>query len=157
MPLIWMVSPVGLEEEFFNDITSMFLTAPDDWWVTEGFRSKERSDKLYAAYLKGGPRAAPGGKSPHNIGEAIDVVPDLDKHKAGLQMDWTTSHPSWHWLFDHVKAHPRLHSGVSFGDAPHIESVKFTRNKLRHADGSYYIPVQNLRYLQFAPTNIRMV
>ena len=41
---------------------------------TEGYRSPERSDELYAAYLKGGPRAAPAGKSAHNYGKAADFL-----------------------------------------------------------------------------------
>jgi len=155
MSLIWMVSPIGLEEEFYTDVSGLLQPSEFDWWVTAGFRSKAESDRLYAIYKNGGPRAAPGGKSPHNIGEAIDIVPDGNAARQGLQMDWTTAHPAWQWLFDAVKAHPRLHSGVSFGDAPHVESVKFTRNKARHADGSYYIPIEGLQYLQFAPAGIR--
>lgn len=143
----WQISPIGLEMEFFHDVNNMLRAAPHDWAVTCGFRSVEESDRLYKIYKRGGPRAAPGGFSPHNIGEAIDVV--LDGSKApGLQMDWNTGHEGWQWLFDAVKRHPRLHSGISFGDAPHIESVKFTRNKKRReGTGFYYIPVQNLQYL----------
>ena len=139
MPVHWLVEPVGLELVFYKDVDALLRSSPYTWYVTEGFRSVGRSDILYAAYLKGGPRAAPGGKSPHNLGEAIDVVHDSST-KPGLQMDWDEGDAAWKWLFDAIKKHPRLHSGISFGDAPHIESVKFARDKRRDKNGHYYIP-----------------
>ena len=147
MTVHWMEPPTGLELEFYTDVNKLLESSPFDWYVTEGFRSKERSDILYAAYLKGGPRAAPGGKSPHNIGEAIDVVHDGNSATPGCQMDWNTSDAAWKWLFDAIKQHPRLHSGLSFSDAPHIESVKFARDKKRDSSGSYYLPITNLKYV----------
>lgn len=155
MSVIWQASPVGLEVQFFQDVDALLFSLPDTWYVTCGFRSVEESDRLYAIYKQGGPRAAPGGLSPHNIGEAIDVVLDGNMAKAGLQMNWDWNHPAWHRLFDAIKAHPRLHSGQSFGDAPHIESVKFTRNKKKDSRGHYYIPSSNLHYLSSIPTNVR--
>lgn len=146
MSVVWLVSPAGLEQQFFLDVDDCLRALPDVWYVTCGFRSKEESDRLYKIYQEGGPRAAPGGLSPHNIGEAIDVVLDGDKVKQGLQMNWDWDNPAWQRMFDAIKAHPRLHSGKTFGDGPHIESVKFTRNK-KIKDGAYYIPAQNLRYL----------
>lgn len=158
MTVIWQVDPTGLEMEFFNDVDQLLETDPATWYVTEACRSITRSNKLYAAYLRGGPRAAPGGLSPHNIGEAIDVVLDGDATKAGLQMNWNAERPEWKNLWNRIKAHPRLHSGVSFGDGPHIESVKFARDKKKDPKtGYYYIPVQNLHYLPCAPKTIRMV
>lgn len=155
MSVIWQASPVGLELQFFLDVDDLLARSPFTWYVLCGFRSKEESDRLYKIYQDGGPRAAPGGKSPHNIGEAIDVVPDGDMNKAGLQMDWNESHPAWQWLFGEVQKHPRLHSGRSFNDSDHIESYKFTRFKMVGKDGSYYIPVQNLHYLTSIPTKVR--
>ena len=155
MSVIWQVSPKGLELEFFTDVDKLLASLPDVWYVTCGFRSREESDRLYAIYKKGGPKAAPGGLSPHNIGEAVDVVLDGDAVKKGLQMNWDWNNAAWHRLFDAIKAHPRLHSGTSFGDAPHIESVKFTRSKARKPDGSYYIPVQNLHYLECDPSELK--
>jgi hypothetical protein len=158
MTVIWQASPEGLEMEFFNDVDELLETDKATWYVTEGFRSIKRSNQLYAIYKKGGPRAAPGGLSPHNIGEAIDVVLDGDLLKAGLQMNWDANRPEWRTLFDRIKAHPRLHSGTSFNDDPHIESVKFARNKKKDPEtGYYFIPVQNLHYLPCAPSTIRRV
>jgi hypothetical protein len=155
MSVIWQAEPTGLEMQFFLDVDDLLHLLPDVWYVTCGFRSIKESDRLYAIYQKGGPKAAPGGLSPHNIGEAVDVVLDGDQQKPGLQMNWNWDHPAWHRLFDAIKAHPRLHSGASFGDGPHIESVKFTRNKRKDTNGHYYIPAQNLHYLNDSPTNIR--
>ena len=146
----WEIDPTGLEMEFYKDVNELLVNSPHQWTVTCGFRSAAESNRLHAIYLAGGPRAAPGGLSPHNIGEAIDVVHD-SSDKPGTQMDWDVSHDAWKWLFDAIKRHPRLHSGLSFNDTPHIESLKFTRDKKRHADGSYYIPVQNLHYLEKRP------
>lgn len=158
MAVIWQASPEGLEMEFFNDVDELLATDKATWYVTEGKRSIERSNKLYKAYLAGGAKAAPGGLSPHNIGEAIDVVLDGNLAKAGLQMNWNAERIEWQTLWDRIKAHPRLHSGISFGDGPHIESVKFARNKRKDpATGYYYIPVANLHYLPCAPTTIRTV
>lgn len=42
-----------------------------------GYRSPAESDRLYSAWIQGGkkgPRAAPGGKSAHNYGLAVDVL-----------------------------------------------------------------------------------
>jgi LAS superfamily LD-carboxypeptidase LdcB len=43
--------------------------------ATEGYRSPERSDELYKNFKEhGGPRAAPGGRSAHNYGRAVDFL-----------------------------------------------------------------------------------
>lgn len=156
MTVIWQANPVGLEMEFFSDVDQLLAEDEATWYVTEGFRSIERSNKLYKAYLAGGPRAAPGGLSAHNLGEGVDVVLDGDR-KAGLQMNWNTEDHRWQNLFDRIKKHPRLHSGISFGDGPHIESVKFARNKRKNAQGHYFIPMPNLHYLNCVPPTIRTV
>lgn len=44
---------------------------------TEGYRDPARSDQLYAEWMASGqkgPRAAPGGKSAHNFGCAVDFL-----------------------------------------------------------------------------------
>lgn len=155
MSVIWQASPVGLEMQFFLDVDNLLAGSPYAWYVLCGYRSIAESNRLYEIYQNGGPRAAPGGKSPHNRGEAIDVVPDGDPNKAGLQMDWNEAHPAWQWLFEEVQKHPRLHSGRSFQDSDHIESVKFAQLKQVDKDGYYYVPVKNLHYLASIPTNVR--
>ena len=127
--------------EFVQDINDLLGPCPYNWYVTEGFRSIERSDALYAAYKayldKAGPpapRAAPGGKSAHNFGLAIDVALDSDLHKPGLQPDWNPGIDNgkadgWLWLRGKVNAHPRLRGGWWYADWPHIERYKWERHK----------------------------
>lgn len=149
-----MVSKDGLEKEFAADVEKLLSLSPFEWYVTCGYRSEEESNRLHKIYLAGGPRAAPGGKSPHNFGEAIDVVHDRDATKPGCQMDWSTADAAWQWLFGAIKAHPRLHSGLSFNDSPHIESVKFAKSKGRNADGTYFMPKSlNLAYVDSRNTD----
>ena len=93
-----------LQPDFLKDVEKFLEDSPFAWYVTEGYRSIERSNKLYDEYKNGiivgyrtdgtairgkkGPKAAPGGKSAHNYGLAIDVALDGDSVKPGLQMDW---------------------------------------------------------------------
>jgi peptidoglycan LD-endopeptidase CwlK len=124
--------------EFKEDVERLLGNSPYEWYVTEAFRSLERSDELYAAYKsfldgKGppAPRAAPAGRSAHNFGLAIDVALDSDSARPGLQADWMPNEgDGWYWLRDTVKTHPRLHSGASFNDWPHIE--RFQWEKFKH-------------------------
>lgn len=44
--------------------------------ATSTFRTREQQQKLYDAYLAGGPLAAPPGQSAHEKGMAIDLKPD---------------------------------------------------------------------------------
>jgi hypothetical protein len=129
MPLIWRdVSKEGLHPGFLADVEAFFAQAPHDFYVTEAYRSPERSAKLYAAYKAGtGPKAAPAGKSAHNFGLAIDVALDGDP-KPGLQMLWNTSHKGWLWLKVEMFKHPRLKNGNTFGDWPHCEVYKWQQH-----------------------------
>lgn len=131
MLVLGKVDPTLLEPEFAQDVLKLLRESPYTWLGTEGFRSIERSNKLYAAYQADphhAPRAAPGGKSAHNFGLAIDVA--LDGSPApGIQMDWTTAHEGWQWLIEAVGQHPRLHSLYKVGDWPHIEKVNWEKFK----------------------------
>jgi hypothetical protein len=140
--LVWgRVDKTLLEAEFLRDVCELLDKSPFTYKVTEGYRSLERSNKLYDEYLHGvvlyeadgttpqrnangtvkrgklGAKAAPGGKSAHNFGLAIDVVVIGADGKA----DWTGKTAAWLWLWAKCKAHPRLKSGATFGDGPHIE------------------------------------
>src|SRR5690349_8370639 len=142
MPLIWgKIEPRLLLPSFVDDLHEIFDDDPDTWYVMEGFRSKERSDELYAEYMECKKRnapgekcvkAAPGGKSPHNFGLAIDFVVDGMPDKPGLQPDWIERHPSWIRIRAKVDAHPRLHGGWWFGDGDHIEKTKWQEYKDWH-------------------------
>lgn len=146
MPIHWRsVDPLLLEPTFRKDVEKFLQESPYDWYVTEGFRSIARSNKLYDEYKNGvilgyktdgtpirgkrGPKAAPGGKSAHNYGLAIDVALDGDEIKPGLQMDWNVKAQGWLWLKTESILHPRLKNGWSFHDWPHIERYKWQRYK----------------------------
>ena len=120
------VDPNLLDQKFLADLKALFATQPDDWFVTYGFRTKAEQDTLYKKYLKGGPRAAPPGKSPHEYGLAVDVVLDSNA-LPGLQPDWDDRKEAWINLFAAIKKHPRLKSGVSFGDGGHIERYQWQK------------------------------
>lgn len=133
--IIWLCDKNMLQKEFADDVESILEPSIDTWYVTSGFRSLDEQSILYAKYLRGGAKAAPPGKSAHNYHLACDVVPDGDISKPGLQMMWdiikkvvglpSTNPAPWLWLRDAVKKHPRLHSGWSFQDWPHIEKVNW--------------------------------
>lgn len=133
--VIWQCDIKLLQTEFYNDCNKLLTESVYDWYVTSGFRSLDEQSILYGKYLRGGAKAAPPGKSAHNYHLAIDVVPDGDVSKPGLQMMWDIAksviglkgnNPSpWIWLRTAIKNHPRLHSGWSFGDWPHIEKVNW--------------------------------
>lgn len=113
-----------LDLEFFGDVFDLLNTLPDAWVVVCGQRSMEESNKLYVQYkLHKGVKAAPGGLSAHNYGLAIDVMLDSDTIKPGIQPLWDTDDPAWQRLIAAIWKHPRLHSGKSFADYPHIEKL----------------------------------
>jgi hypothetical protein len=136
MALIWgKVDPKDLEPEMVTDLAALFgQKGAPDFQATYGYRSLALQKSLWLPYkawldYKAGrgafapeaPKAAPPGQSAHNYGLAIDVVLDADAGKPGLQASWDIDDPRWQWLFDALENHPRLHSGVSFGDGGHIE------------------------------------
>ena len=122
------VDPDQLEPRFRRDVEAVLAADPARWLITYGRRTLEEQRKLYEIHLAGGPKAAPPGKSAHNWGLAIDVM--LDGNPApGWQPDWDTNHEAWQRLFLTLKKHPRLQSGVRFGDGCHIQRYRWTRFK----------------------------
>lgn len=125
MSLLWRtVDPDKLHPQFRADVEQLLGSSAYSWTVLYGYRSNEEQAALWAKYQAGGALAAPPGRSAHNYGLAVDVVPD-GSPAPGLQPDFDTKHPAWIWLFDAVFHHPRLHSGRSFRDADHIEAVNW--------------------------------
>jgi len=141
------VSKNNLDAQFLFDVSELLTQSKYTWYVTEAYRTIERSNRLWDEYKHGvvlrdanntplrdadgnirrgkkGARAAIGGLSAHNYGRAIDVVLD-GSDDPGLQMNWNTKLPGWLWLKQAIWKHPRLHSGWSFGDWPHIEQYKW--------------------------------
>lgn len=122
MSVVWRCSSLQLDEGFRRDVHAMLDGSPFSWYIVSGYRSMSEQTTLYEKYKKGGPRAAPPGQSAHNFGLAVDVVLDADKERPGLQPSWDTKLPGWLWLKAACATHPRLKSGWSFSDWPHLES-----------------------------------
>jgi hypothetical protein len=129
MPIVWRVNKDLLDPDFLKDIEGLLIPSPYTWYVTYGFRTFNEQKELYKKYLAGGPKAAPPGLSPHEYGLAVDIVPDVDDTKPGLQPDWITSSTRWLWLFAKVLIHPRLKSGKSFQDDDHVERLNWKKYK----------------------------
>ena len=120
------VDSTKLEPEFRSDVDGLFSSLTYAYDVLEGYRSLERSAALYAAYLKGGPKAAPPGKSAHNYGLAVDFALRRDPPLPNLGVwDWTGTSSGWKAALAAIEAHPRLHSGVGFGDTDHVEKLNW--------------------------------
>jgi hypothetical protein len=89
--------------------------------VHEAFRSIERSDELYEAFKKGGPRAAPGWGSLHNYGLAMDVYLVDEKNN---YIDNNSSPKTWYKLFKQLNTHLKAQNfvwGEPINDADHWE------------------------------------
>lgn len=98
-----------------------------DYYVTFGFRSWAEQHQLRALYLAGkGGKAAPAGLSAHNYGIAVDLAPDGDLKRPGLQPVWTDA--AYVVLGEEVKR-VGLVWGASFGDKPHVQWPGFVNGK----------------------------
>lgn len=124
MSLSWECSQDGLEPQFKQDVIELLTPSEYDWRIIYGYRTIELQTQLYEAHLKGGPLAAPPGKSAHNFGLAVDVQLIVDGNAV-----WDLSNPGWVWLFAAILPTPRLHSGRSFGDSDHIEVYHWQEHK----------------------------
>jgi hypothetical protein len=134
----WRASAEGLEPRFAKDVTTLLEQSPYAWVVLSTYRSMAEQTRLWEAYRFGevrdgvlvrGAKAAPPGRSAHNYGLAVDVVLDVDPATPGLQPSWDTKLAGWTWLKAACLAHPRLKSGWSFGDWPHIERYQWEQYK----------------------------
>lgn len=124
--LTWRADPSLLDPAFRDDIERFLGESRYSWYVLSGFRSMEEQRVLWENYrFRNGPRAAPPGRSAHNVGLAVDVVLDADAEKPGLQPSWDTKLPAWVWLKAASIPHPRLRSGAWFGDWPHLQSTRW--------------------------------
>lgn len=145
--IIWRkdVDPGELDPQFLADVLSVLEPMPVTWLVTRASATLAEQEKLYRAwrayraYTRGeGPpapfagKAAAPGKSAHNYRRAVDVVPDGDPTRPGVQPDWTPEPgDAWHDLAAAVDGHPRLRHGRRFGDWPHIEAVNWRQHQGR--------------------------
>ena len=141
--ILWRCDRLLLHPQFREDVTSLLEPMPVMWVATRGKATLAEQEKLwrawlaYRAYLRGeGPpapfagKAAPPGESAHNYGCGLDVVPDGDPIRPGIQPDWTPSPgDAWHDLAAAIDEHPRLRHGRRFGDWPHIEKLHWKQFK----------------------------
>lgn len=115
----------------FRPMALAILTALDaagiPYFVGDVFRESTKSDSLYAAFLAGGPRAAPGGDSAHNYREGMDVNL-LDGN--GKVIDAVT-HPSYVTFGKIVRRVGAVWGGDYHGDkdGPHFEHPKWRELK----------------------------
>lgn len=124
--LTWRADPALLDPTFRADVEAFLEGSKYSWYVLSGFRSDAEQKVLWEAYrFRGGPRAAPPGRSAHNAGLAVDVVLDADALKPGLQPSWDTKLPAWLWLKAASIPHPRIRGGWRFGDWPHLQSTRW--------------------------------
>lgn len=81
--------------------------------IYSGYRPYDEQAALYAAYLEGGPRAAPPGQSWHQYGLAYDLVPIENG-----QANWSSA--NWA-IIDEGARQLGLTPGSSFDDTGHYE------------------------------------
>src|SRR2546421_10409504 len=93
--------------------------------VTQGLRTWQEQARLYAqGRTTPGPIVthAPPGHSWHQMGLAVDIVPD-DLSKIGFQADWNIHHPVWQRIIS-LAATFGLTEGAefrTFPDWPHLQ------------------------------------
>lgn len=98
-----------------------------DYYATSGHRSYDEQARRHAAFVAGtGTRAAPAGGSQHQFGLAVDLVPDGDLVRPGLQADYARKNYD---ILLEVVAELGLHSGVGYNDAPHVGVPRFVSAK----------------------------
>lgn len=94
-----------------------------DYFATSGTRWWAEQKELRRKYLAGGPRAAPPGGSAHQFGGAVDLAPDADESRPGLQG------PDYRGrAYDVLVEEARragLVSGRGFNDNPHVQIPQF--------------------------------
>ena len=95
--------------------------------VTQGLRSWAQQQALYdQGRTKPGPIVTncPGGHSYHNLGMAVDVVPDF-ADRTPPAPDWNIHHPAWQRIVT-IATDLGLQSGAlwrTFKDWPHLQLV----------------------------------
>lgn len=105
------------------DILHGLREAKITYVLGDAFRSVEESNAKYAAYLAGGPLAAPGGQSAHNFKEALDI--NLTKDKKFIE---NINAPEWQKLGALAKQFGAIWGGSwepKKIDGPHIEHPKW--------------------------------
>lgn len=109
------------------DILHGLREAKITYFLGDAFRTVEESNAKYAAYLAGGPLAAPGGQSAHNFKEALDI--NLTKDNKFIE---NINAPEWQRLGALARQFGAIWGGSwepKKIDGPHIEHPKWRETK----------------------------
>lgn len=94
--------------------------------VVQGLRTIAEQDALYAqGRTKPGKKVTncPGGKSWHNFGLALDLVPSTHGVDKPFEPDWNETHPTWKRMVE-IAESLGLNCGAkwrTFKDYPHVQ------------------------------------
>jgi peptidoglycan L-alanyl-D-glutamate endopeptidase CwlK len=94
--------------------------------VVQGLRTWAEQDALYAAGRTAPGKIVtncPGGRSYHNFGLAVDLVPSTRGPGEPFDPDWNAAHPAWKRM-EEIGVSVGLVAGAqwrSFPDAPHFQ------------------------------------
>lgn len=119
MGLRWDVPLSFLYPPFGHDLTTVFRGAPMTFAVIKGYVPRVEQEARWLAYRRDeGPATAPPGRSAHEHGCAVHLVP-LD---AAGALDWAITNDGWRWMAEHLfPLHPSLVHGRDKWRWSHIE------------------------------------
>jgi peptidoglycan L-alanyl-D-glutamate endopeptidase CwlK len=126
----WRVDPALLYPPFRDRLLGVIARCHErgeDYFATSGQRGWSEQADLYRKHLAGGPRAAPPGYSSHWIGGAVDLAPDADEGKPGLQGP-AYKFAAYTTLVEEAQR-AGLVSGRSFNDDPHVQIPTFVSGR----------------------------
>ncbi|MDR1019035.1 MAG: M15 family metallopeptidase [Lachnospiraceae bacterium] len=124
----------GEVTELINDINTDILTGAAKVRISEGYRSFDEQNAIYAkGRTKPGPIAtkAKGGQSIHNYGMAFDIVLVINGKDISwdTKKDWDNDKKSdWMEVVEYLKKHGWSWGGdwTSFKDMPHFDKKGYT-------------------------------
>ena len=121
--ITWRADATLLDMTFYADVNALLGADAATWIVTSTWRDKATQAAGRAAFLadpKHNPRYADPDTSAHCVtpARAVDVTLVVNG-----QDEWDYADDNWRRLYATILAHPRLHSGISFGDGDHIEQL----------------------------------
>ena len=122
MSITWRADRALLDPTFGNDIDTVLTADPATWIVICTGRDAAVEAAGYAKW-KADPHQ-PKYTSPAN--SAHCCVPARAADVALVvngKTIWSYDDPNWIRLYAAILAHPRLHSGKSFGDGDHVEQL----------------------------------
>lgn len=120
--ITWRADRFMLDSVFADDIDQLLTVDPAMWIVICTGRDAAVEAAGYAKWLAdhNQPKYTKPSNSAHCCvpARAVDAALVVDQHTI-----WDTKDANWQRLYAAILAHPRLHSGISFGDGDHIEQL----------------------------------